>query len=158
MHVGSHLVRTSLRQRLYAAVWWGAVILASPRLGSGGPPPRGTPFAGPGTPLANVREAGGGRIGMGLFGLCLSIRGNRSRGHSRMMLCGNGRLVLWVCSCGFPLRLGGAASAHPFGLIRPRRWLGRSFPDYPLTLSGLASTPHPCTHFRMAGPPASSLG
>lgn len=32
-------------------------------------------------------------------------------------------------------------------------WVGL-FPDHPLTLSGLASTPQPCTHFRMAGPPA----
>jgi len=32
-------------------------------------------------------------------------------------------------------------------------WVGL-FPDHPLTLSGFASSPQPCTHFRMAGPPA----
>jgi hypothetical protein len=32
-------------------------------------------------------------------------------------------------------------------------WVGL-FPDHPLTLSGFASSPRPCTHFRMAGPPA----
>ena len=89
----------------------------------------------------------------GVRGL-MSSPDSRLYGRSYIRPCGSVCRIWWSCFTSFfvwfvrvPSRLYSWRSQ-----AGPRWWLS-SFPDHPLSLSGLASSPLSCTHFRMTGPP-----